>query len=140
MDSSQRVVVGTLGGGLMVGGIAWANASISSAQAWYLRILPPVAMFVVGVALVIWAMRSTPNSRRAILKRAIRDGRELLGQGESVWAVSALSWQNTTVARLREHVGEAAAYGLEYPPQSEGGVAGRLRAQVAYLEGLRKRR
>jgi hypothetical protein len=75
------------------------------------------------------------NARPSALERAIREGHELL-DGGSVWATAALAWQNATVARLREHIGEPAAHGLLYPPASEGGVAGRVRAQVTFLEGL----
>jgi hypothetical protein len=139
MDDSQRVVVGGLGVALMAGAITWVGTvSIGSSNSWPLRVAVPLALFVVGAALVIWAAKTARNSRRAVLNMAIRDGHELLQQG--AWATPALNWQNATAARLREYVGEAAANGLEYPGPVEGGVTARLRAQIAYLEGLRKRR
>jgi hypothetical protein len=138
MDDPQRVVLGGLGVGLMVGAITWTGAvSITSDHSLALRILPPSIMFVVGAILVIWALKST-NSRRTVLGRAIKEGNRMLQMPSNgnLW----LAWQNKTDERLREHVGIPEAHRFVYPATTEDGISGRAKAQVAYLESLRKRR
>jgi hypothetical protein len=140
-DDVRRNALVALGTMLMSGAIAWVVAiSVVRTWSWEMRVLPPAAMFAFGAALVVWALRSSPNSHRAILNRAIREGNELLQNPGGLSGTMALEWQNATSARLREHVGTMAEQGLLYPPATQATIAHRIRAQVTYLEGLRDQR
>jgi hypothetical protein len=123
----------------MAGAIAWVSVVSLGHWAWLVRVLPPLGMFGLGAALVLWAVFGE-HSRGAVLKTAIREGREILRQGRTngnVW----LAWSNKTRAGLSEHVGAVETQGFQDAGADNGGdgLYGSARAQVAYLEGLRKR-
>jgi hypothetical protein len=67
-----RIVVGTTGGVIMVGGITWAASwyfAAANPSAW--RLLPAVAMFIVGLGLILWMLRH-PDPRKAVLSQLNR--------------------------------------------------------------------
>ena len=68
LDDAQRVVLGTLGGGLILGGIAWAG-TVNAALP--LRALPAALMFVVGGMLLIVALRGRGKGERFWTKRLL---------------------------------------------------------------------
>jgi hypothetical protein len=59
MDDVERNLVGGFGVALMAGAIAWVSTvSFAPGHSASVRILVPAVMFVIGGALVIWAVRS----------------------------------------------------------------------------------
>lgn len=131
LDDAQRAVLGALGAGLMLGGIAWIGTVNS---AWPLRVVPAVAMFVVGAILLIWVLPGH-HSRRATLDKAIADGRFLAAMDSSFaqhqeWC----EWSRS----LREPFGLQVAKEFAESELSRD-VADAIKEQVTYLEGLRKR-
>lgn len=139
MDDIQRGLLGTFGGGLVLGGIAWVG---TVSMAWPLRVIPALMMFMAGGGLLVVAWRGG-NSPGAILRRAIAGGRELQRITDSETLVNSyLAWRDTTYQQLRDRWGDAEAIrfkvaGDQVPGQDFRPVAA---AQVSYLEGLRKRR
>jgi hypothetical protein len=140
LDDAQRVVLGTLGGGLMLGGIAWAG---TVSAIWPLRALPALLMFVVGGVLLLIALRGRqPDPRRESLDKAITDGRALqrymptgplmahniVGQWEH--------WEGKTFAMLRDHFGLAAVQDFLAARAGGTSVAEWVTKQVAFLEAL----
>jgi hypothetical protein len=96
MSDLARTIVGTTGGVIMVGGIAWGASwyfAAGNPSAW--RLLPAVVMFVVGLAVLVWTIRR-PDPRRLILARLnalISQGGELLFHGNSpVFEVRYRDW------------------------------------------------
>jgi hypothetical protein len=135
----RRNALVAVGAALMAGAITWVPVVSLASWAWPVRVLPPLGMFGVGAALVLWAVFGE-HSRRSVLKIAIREGREILRQGRAsgnVW----LAWSNKTRAGLSEHVGAVETQGFQDAGADNGGdgLYGSARAQVAYLEELRKR-
>jgi hypothetical protein len=139
LDETQRAVLGALGVGLMLGGIAWASAvSITSTQPWPVRVLPPAVMFITGVVLLIWAWRGH-NPRKAFLDKAIIDGRFLAALDPSYGQHQEwVRWREEIAVALREPFGLQASAEFAEAERSRD-VADAIREQVTYLEGLRRR-
>jgi hypothetical protein len=141
IDDIRRNALVAIGAALMAGAIAWVPVISLAHWAWPVRVLPPLGMFGLGAALVLWAVFGE-HSRGAVLKIAIREGREILRLGRERFAGNVwLDWCNKTRAGLSEHVGAVEAQGFHDAGADSGGegLYGSARAQVAYLEGLRKR-
>jgi hypothetical protein len=65
MDDVQRGLVGGFGVALMGGAIAWVSTvSFAPGHSASVRVLVPGVMFLVGAALVVWAIRSKPTTQR----------------------------------------------------------------------------
>jgi hypothetical protein len=143
MDEAQRNIAATLGVGLMLGAIAWASTvSTSGSHPLLLRLVLPVGMFVLGALIVVWAWRS-PSQPRRLLAKAIADGHVVLGIADYMTLVLHWKqWQPETYEMLREHLGLAVAQDFANSSQGVRGqdVRAWVRAEVEFLEGLRKRR
>jgi hypothetical protein len=86
MSDISRTIVGTTGGVIMVGGIAWAASwyfATGSPSAW--RLLPAAVMFVLGLAGLLWSIRRRNPSELVLarLNALIERGSELLFHGNS---------------------------------------------------------
>lgn len=146
MDDTQRNIAATLGIGLMLGAIAWVSTfSATASHSPLLRIAPPAAMFVVGALIVVWAWRGH-DPRRALLDKAIADGRTILGiEDHDVLVVNWHQWDHDTLWMLRQHFGVDAGFALGDAVRAvlrpgEQNPRAWLTAEIEYLEGLRKRR
>jgi len=147
MDDAQRVVVGTLGGGLMVGALAWtATVSITSTQPLGWRVLPPAGIFVGGAALFLWAWRGH-NPRRVALDKAIADGHALLRFMSPQQMISSRSltaqweqWRDGTFEMLREHFGLGTAQDFQVAGRRGTHPALWVAQQVEFLEDLKRKR
>ncbi len=130
----------TLGGASVAGAVAWVGQVSLASWAWPVRVFPPLGMFLLGLALILWAARGD-HSRRAVLKRAIQDGRAILSRGrERFHATMYLGWRNKTADALQEHVGTMECHDFDMAGHRGGGLYEVMTAQVGHLEGLRKRR
>jgi len=79
VDTTQRIIVGTTGGVVMVGGVTWAASwyfAGGNPSAW--RLAPAVAMFVLGLGAVVWTLHR--NLRKELLGRID----EFLAAGKAV--------------------------------------------------------
>jgi len=83
--------------------------------------------------------RTLVEEKRGALDRSISEGRQVIQmQQEGTAGAVELLWEKAVEQRLREHVGEPEVQGFNHA--SATAVKGcRVRAQVAYLEALRKR-
>lgn len=142
LSDTGRNALLAVGATLMAGAIAWVSTISLAHWAWSVRVLPPLGMFGLGMTLVLWAVFGG-HSRLAVLGAAIREGREILQQGRerfngNVW----LAWCNKTRAGLSDYVGAVEAQNFHDAGADDGGegLYGSTRAQVAYLERLRRRR
>jgi hypothetical protein len=81
VDTTQRIIVGTTGGVVMVGGVTWAASwyfAGGNPSAW--RLAPAVAMFVLGLGAIVWTLRR--NLRKELQGRLD----EFLAAGKAVIA------------------------------------------------------
>lgn len=130
LDDTQRVVIGALGGTLMVGAITWPGAEI----------LIRVAMFFIGAALFIWAVRGG-NRARAALDKAVADGNGVLQMAGGRFRDAELAtWRENTLKHLRDDVGIDAVEGFGAASAGHKTLEGCVVAQVAYLRELRESR
>jgi hypothetical protein len=143
MDDTQRVVLSGLGGALMAAGVAWPSIiSAVASYSWPVWFLPAGALFGAGVLLFVWAFLSGPDSKRELLDRAIADGRtisQLTGLAEALhWE----KWEEATFVGLQEDFGLQVGFEFGSAGEKAGAdlndVGGNLRAQIAFLESLRK--
>lgn len=148
MDDTQPNALVALGAVLMSGAIAWViGISVVGMYSWPVRVLPPAAMFVVGAALVIVAIRGGGTLRRAVLARAIADGRALLKMPQgAVQMEEHAEWHNRVYGWLRDHHGLEAAHGFanataDEPAYDDLGqhFNAIIRAQIRYLEAVKQR-
>jgi hypothetical protein len=58
MDEARRSIAATLGIGLMLAAVAWLGEATT--PSWPLRLFPALALFAVGVVIVVWAWRGRP--------------------------------------------------------------------------------
>lgn len=139
MDDTQRVVLSGLGGALMAGGVAWASAvSVVASYSWPVRFLPAGALFGVGALLFVWVFLSGPDSKRELLDRAIEDGQAIQRLHPNALPFEWDKWEKIMVERLQRDFGLQAAYDFSGAGHSNDAECN-LRAQIAFLEGLRKR-
>lgn len=129
-----------VGGAAMAGAIAWVGQVSLASWAWPVRVLPPLGMFSLGLLLVLYAVQGD-HSRRAVLKRAIREGRAILARGRERFAATLyMDWRNETIDALQEHMGAVEQHDFHLAGQRGGRLYEVTCAQVTYLESLRKRK
>jgi hypothetical protein len=139
MDDTQRIALTGLGGGFMGAALTWVSAISLSSHPSVLRYVPPVALFVAGALLFVWALRSG-NPARALLDRAISDGRTVARLPDPTAIFMEWErWRRETYEMVREHFGLAAAHGFAEAGGAETSQLARdwTLAQVEFLEGLR---
>lgn len=103
LSETTRVIVGTTGGVIMVGGITWAASwyfAANSPSAW--RLIPAAGMFVIGLGLVCWMLRR-PDPRKIVLARLnalISDGAALLFHRGPEFELRHSDWIASVIAVL----------------------------------------
>ena len=105
------------------------------------------AMFLLVVSVALTArdehaarLAAEGHDSQAVLDRAIDEGHKMLESGQWFTGNLWLEWQDRTADVLREHIGSLQAHQFMGARSGGEGLRGMTEAQVAYLEGLRKRR
>jgi hypothetical protein len=142
LDDTQRVIVATFGGGFILGAIAWVSvASVPGSVTLPLRIVPPLAMVVVGALLGAWGwprgkgvgpVIPTHDAQRAITEArqlaedllSLRDDyrwdRQIGGPGSDTVAFQLENgWMDTTLyARATQLFNAGRAWGFFQPDET----------------------
>ena len=148
-DDTQRTIVGGIGFVLLAGVIACVlQVSATATYSLLVRILPALAMFVVGVFLIGLGLRGSKQGYRARLKHLIAEGRTLSsyvdpgaaitsGRLMSQWA----TWKAESHELLRDNPGLPEAIAFDQAAGALGVDAHwQIQGQVAYLERIQKAR
>jgi hypothetical protein len=137
-----RIVVGTTGGVIMVGGITWAASwyfAAANPSAW--RLLPAVAMFIVGLGLILWMLRH-PDPRKAVLSQLNRlmfEGGVLLFHQGQEQDVRHREWNAQVTALVIHAFSNSGTPLLKAPPANVHSPQELFQWQIDELSILRER-
>jgi hypothetical protein len=134
MDNMRRHAQLTICGVFMSAGLAWVTQVILT-KGWGQALIPGACATAAGLVGIVWTVRGNPSSRRGQLKRAIKEGHDLIAIDfdGNLWR----DWTDGARAVVAEHFGPLKAHefsALRNP--DDASLRGGMIARVAFLETL----
>jgi hypothetical protein len=136
MDDAQRTMLGGCGAGLMLGGVAWIAATAAATPwPWPARVFPAGGMFLVGVAVLVWAWPGQ-NSWWVVKKEALKDAKALLAVHDlGIQADLYRDWSARLYLKLIR-IRPGFATQVQLAGEDRGPIAEVVEAKIALLESL----